>query len=296
MRNLYIDQFCDYLKLERNYSDRTIQSYRMDLELFKSFMGGLDSQLDFLNADRDVVRQWVVSMMEKGCQPSTVNRKLSSLRSFYRFLRIRGITSASPAAGVHGPKGRKPLPNFVREADMDRLLDDTSLGDGFIGIRNRAVLATLYETGMRLAELVGLNDADVDFSSKLIKITGKRNKQRLVPFGQDLSEILEQYLEARRNEFGMLSGAFFLSPKGDRIPRHQVYHLVKDSLTMVSSVRKKSPHVLRHSFATAMLNHDAELEAVRELLGHDSISTTEIYTHTTFEELKKVYEKAHPRS
>lgn len=293
---MYIDQFCDYLKLERNYSDRTIGNYRMDLEQFRSFMSGLDSQLDFLTADKDVVRQWVVSMMENGCKPSTVNRRLSSLRSFYRFLRIRGITSESPASKVQGPKGDKPLPSFVREADMDRLLDDTSLGDGFIGIRNRAVIATLYETGMRLAELVGLNDADVDFSSHLIKITGKRNKQRLVPFGQDLLAILEEYLNARQREFGVRHDAFFLSPKGERIPRHQVYHLVKDSLTMVSSVQKKSPHVLRHSFATAMLNHDAELEAVRELLGHDSISTTEIYTHTTFEELKKVYEKAHPRS
>lgn len=293
---MYIDQFCDYLKLERNYSDRTIGNYRMDLEQFRSFMSGLDSQLDFLTADKDVVRQWVVSMMENGCKPSTVNRRLSSLRSFYRFLRIRGITSESPASKVQGPKGDKPLPSFVREADMDRLLDDTSLGDGFIGIRNRAVIATLYETGMRLAELVGLNDADVDFSSHLIKITGKRNKQRLVPFGQDLLAILEEYLDARQREFGVRHDAFFLSPKGERIPRHQVYHLVKDSLTMVSSVQKKSPHVLRHSFATAMLNHDAELEAVRELLGHDSISTTEIYTHTTFEELKKVYEKAHPRS
>lgn len=293
---MYIDQFCDYLKLERNYSDRTIVNYRMDLEQFRSFMSGLDSQLDFLTADKDVVRQWVVSMMENGCKPSTVNRRLSSLRSFYRFFRIRGITSESPASKVQGPKGDKPLPSFVREADMDRLLDDTSLGDGFIGIRNRAVIATLYETGMRLAELVGLNDADVDFSSHLIKITGKRNKQRLVPFGQDLLAILEEYLDARQREFGVRHDAFFLSPKGERIPRHQVYHLVKDSLTMVSSVQKKSPHVLRHSFATAMLNHDAELEAVRELLGHDSISTTEIYTHTTFEELKKVYEKAHPRS
>ena len=186
---MYIDQFCDYLKLERNYSDRTIGNYRMDLEQFRSFMSGLDSQLDFLTADKDVVRQWVVGMMENGCKPSTVNRRLSSLRSFYRFLRIRGITSESPASKVQGPKGDKPLPSFVREADMDRLLDDTSLGDGFIGIRNRAVIATLYETGMRLAELVGLNDADVDFSSHLIKITGKRNKQRLVPFGQDLLAI-----------------------------------------------------------------------------------------------------------
>ena len=293
---MYIDQFCDYLRLERNYSARTVESYRKDLELFESYLSGMDRQIDFLSVDKDIVRSWVMGMMEKGCQPSTVNRKLSTLRSFYRFLRIRGITDMSPALDVKGPKGKKPLPQFVREADMDKLLDETDLGEGFIGARNKAVLATFYETGVRLAELVGLNDADVDFGSHIIKVTGKRNKQRLIPFGNELSVFLTDYLSAREKEFGTLSGAFFVSSKGERIPRHQVYRLVKDALSLVSSLKKRSPHVLRHSFATAMLNHDAGLGAVKELLGHDSLATTEIYTHTTFEELKKVYKQAHPRA
>jgi integrase/recombinase XerC len=227
-----------------------------------------------------------------------VNRKLSTLRSFYRFLRIKGVTDRSPLQGVKGPKNKKPLPQFVKEADMDRLLDDEKieLGEGFVGVRNKTVIATFYETGMRMAELIGLDDRDIDFGSRTIKVTGKRDKQRFIPFGDDLERRLKEYLEARTAEFGETHGAFFLSPKGERIPRHQVYLLVKDALGRVSDVSKKSPHVLRHTFATSMLNHEAELGAVKELLGHNSLQTTEIYVHTTFQELKEIYEQAHPRA
>ena len=295
---MYIDQFAEYLRLERNYSERTVSSYCSDLTLFRQFLKETDAGLDFLSADRDVVRLWVVDMMEKGETTTTVNRKLSALRSFYRFLRIKGLVTASPAQGVKGPKNKKPLPQFVREADMDRLLDDPEidLGDGFLGVRNRTVIAVFYETGMRMAELIGLDDRDVDFGSRTIKVTGKRDKQRFIPFGGDLEKCLKEYLDARNAEFGDTQGAFFLSPKGGRIPRHQVYLLVKNALAKVSDVSKKSPHVLRHTFATSMLNHDAELGAVKELLGHNSLQTTEIYVHTTFQELKEIYKQAHPRA
>lgn len=293
---MYVDQFADYLKLERNYSEKTVSSYRRDLVLFRQFLSGLDEQLDLLTADRDTVRLWVVDMMDKGAATTTVNRKLSTLRSFYRFLRIKGLVSSSPVHGVRGPKNRKPLPQFVKESEMNELLDETDLGQGFIGIRNRTVIAVFYETGMRMAELIGLDDRDVDFASKTIKVTGKRDKQRFIPFGNELECRLHEYLDARNQEFGSTEGAFFLSPKGERIPRHQVYLLVKDALTKVSDVQKKSPHVLRHTFATSMLNHDAELGAVKELLGHNSLQTTEIYVHTTFQELKEIYKQAHPRA
>ena len=295
---MYIDQFADYLRLERNYSPRTVASYQRDLLLFRDFLKATDSDLDFLNADRDVVRLWVVDMMDKGEKSTTVNRKLSTLRSFYRFLRIKGITDKSPVQGVKGPKNKKPLPQFVKEADMNELLDnkDLNLGEGFIGVRNRTVIATFYETGMRMAELIGLDDRDIDFGARTIKVTGKRDKQRFIPFGDDLEKCLKEYIEARTAEFGQTQGAFFLSPKGERIPRHQVYLLVKDALSKVSDVSKKSPHVLRHTFATSMLNHDAELGAVKELLGHNSLQTTEIYVHTTFQELKEIYKQAHPRA
>ena len=293
---MYIDQFADYLRLERNYSPKTVASYRRDLVLFRQFLTGTDAGLDLLTADRDTVRLWVVDMMDKGEKSTTVNRKLSTLRSFYKFLRMKGITGHSPVQGIKGPKNKKPLPQFVKESDMDRLLDEIDLGEGFMGVRNKTVIAVLYETGMRMAELIGLDDRDIDFGTRTIKVTGKRDKQRFIPFGKELDEQLHRYLDARTEAFGQTEGAFFLSQKGERIPRHQVYLLVKDALAKVSDVSKKSPHVLRHTFATSMLNHDAELGAVKELLGHNSLQTTEIYVHTTFQELKEIYEQAHPRA
>ena len=293
---MYIEQFTDYLRLERNYSERTVSGYQRDLVLFRKFLKDTDSELDLLTADRDTVRLWVVDMMDKGEATTTVNRKLSTLRSFYRFLRMKGIMQSSPLQGIKGPKNKKPLPQFVKESEMNELLDNTDLGDGFTGIRNKTIIATFYETGMRMAELIGLDDRDIDFSAHIIKVTGKRDKQRFIPFGDKLEIQLQSYLDARTREFGSTSGAFFLSSKGDRIPRHQVYMLVKDALSRVSDVTKKSPHVLRHTFATSMLNHDAELGAVKELLGHNSLQTTEIYVHTTFQELKEIYKQAHPRA
>lgn len=293
---MYVDQFIDYLRLERNYSEKTVSSYRSDLDLFKKFIGRLDTSIDLLTVDKDVIRLWVVEMMDGGLTSTSVNRKLSTLRSFYRFLRIRGLVDSSPVASIRGPKNKEPLPQFVKESEMNTLLDDVDLGDGFLGIRNRTIMATFYETGVRLSELIGLDDRDVDLSGGTLKVTGKRNKQRFIPFGNELSTLFSQYLESRASQFGNTQGAFFLDAKGNRIPRHQVYHLVKNALTVVSSVARKSPHVLRHTFATTMLNHDAELGAVKELLGHSSLSTTEIYVHTTFEELKEIYKHAHPRA
>lgn len=293
---MYKERFSEYLKLERNYSDKTVDAYYRDLLLFESFIKETDQQLDLLTVDRDIVRLWVVDMMEKGAATTTVNRKLSTLRSFYRFLRVRGIKETSPVQGVSGPKNKKPLPQFIKESEMNELLDSTDLGDGFTGIRNRTIIATFYETGVRMAELIGLDDGDIDFAACTIKVTGKRDKQRFIPFGKELKGRFQDYINARDSRFGKTEGAFFLSEKGERIPRHQVYLLVKNALSKVSTVGKKSPHVLRHTFATTMLNNDAELGAVKELLGHNSLQTTEIYVHTTFKELKEIYKKAHPRA
>ena len=197
---------------------------------------------------------------------------------------------------VVGPKKKMPLPSFVREKDMDRLLDELSFEEGFEGCRNRMILEMFYTTGIRLSELIGLNDADVDFSARLIKVTGKRNKQRLIPFGAELAEDLLIYIKVRNEALPVRSEAFFVLKNGGRMYPMSVYRMVRRSLSEVVSLKKRSPHVLRHTFATAMLNNDAELRAVKELLGHESLATTEIYTHTTFEELKKVYEQAHPRA
>jgi len=294
---MLIDSFLDYLRCERNYSEMTVVAYRVDLFQFEEFFKRKDVEIDFTTVDADVVRSWVVFLMDKQkCKPTSVNRKLSSLRTFYRFLQRKKVVAKNPMAKIVGPKKEKPLPAFLKEKDMDKLLDDIPFGEDFEGCRNKMILEMFYATGMRLSELIGLNDADVDFSSKLIKVTGKRNKQRLIPFGNELEENLLIYIKVRNEALPEREKALFVRKNGMRMYPVQVYRLVRGSLSKVVTLKKKSPHVLRHTFATAMLNDNAQLNAVKELLGHESLATTEIYTHTTFEELKKVYEQAHPRA
>lgn len=293
---MWIDSFLEYLRLERNYSEKTVVSYGIDLREFEGYFKKADAEIDFTTVDADVVRNWVMHLMDEGRVATSVNRKLSTLRSFYRFLLKKKAMTVNPMTKVVGPKKKKPLPSFVREKDMDRLLDDLTFGEGYEGCRDRMILEMFYATGMRLSELIGLDDVDVDFSAKLIKVTGKRNKQRLIPFANELEHDLRVYIKVRDEALPNGSDAFFVRKDGKRMYPMQVYRLVKRNLSKVVTLKKRSPHVLRHTFATAMLNDCAELRAVKELLGHESLTTTEVYTHTTFEELKKVYELAHPRA
>ena len=293
---MFIDAFLKYLRFERNYSEKTIVSYRIDLVEFEGFLKKVDAEKDLVAVDADLVRSWMVSLMENGRSVATVNRKLSSLRSFYRFLLKRRFVDLDPMLKVVGPKKQKTLPSFLRVQEMDQLLDERSSGEGFEEVRDRLILEMFYATGMRLSELIGLNDADVDFSAKLLKVTGKRNKQRLIPFGEELWVDLLEYVKLRNETLPDRDCALFVRKDGGRMYPELVYRLVRRNLSKVATLKKKSPHVLRHTFATAMLNGNAELQAVKELLGHESLATTEIYTHTTFEELKKVYEQAHPRA
>ena len=293
---MLIKSFLDYLRLERNYSEKTLVSYETDLREFEDYLEETEAELELTKVHSDVVRNWIVSLMDKGRAATSVNRKLSSLRSFYRFLLRRKWITVNPMLKIVGPKKKKPLPSFVREKDMDRLLDGIPFGEGYEGCRDRTILEMFYVTGMRLSELIGLNDVDVDFSAKLVKVTGKRNKQRLIPFGNELEKDLLIYNKVRNETFPEGTEAFFVRKDGKRMYPMQVYRLVRRNLSKVVTLKKRSPHVLRHTFATAMLNDNAELRAVQELLGHESLSTTEVYTHTTFEELKKVYELAHPRA
>ena len=292
-----VKSFLEYLLYELNRSENTIIAYRTDLEEFERYLKKNNTEADFAKVDANKVRSWVVSLMEEGkCSAASVNRKLSSLRSFYRFLLRRGLVKVDPMLKVVGPKKKKPLPSFVREEDMNRLLDDVPFDGGFEGQRDRMILEMFYATGMRLSELIGLDDVDVDTSARLIKVKGKRNKQRLIPFGDELREDLLMYIKVRNETFSVGTEAFFVLKDGRRMYPMLVYRLVRRNLSKVVALKKRSPHVLRHSFATAMLNGNAELRAVKELLGHENLATTEIYTHTTFEELKKVYEQAHPRA
>ena len=292
---MMIEAFLDYLRFERNYSEHTVVAYETDLRQFGDFLKSVGEELDYTNVDSDLIRSWVVTLMDSS-KSTSVNRKLSSLRSFYRFLMKRGKTTVNPLAKITGPKNSKPLPTFLRENDMDRLLDEISYGEGFEAVRDRMILETFYATGMRLSELVGLNDTDVDFSAMQVKVTGKRNKQRIVPFAAGLAQNLQRYVKIRNEALPEGVKAFFVLKDGERMNAGKVYGIVKRNLSRVVSLKKKSPHVLRHTFATSMLNNQAELRAVKELLGHESLAATEIYTHTTFEELKKVYEQAHPRA
>ena len=292
-----IEKFLDYLKYERNRSELTVQSYERSLREFESYFKNREGQLSWESIDSDVIRDWMESLMDKGDMASTVNRCLSAVRSFYRFALSRRLVKHDPSHVVKGPKKQKPLPQFVRENEMDRLLDIKEMwGSQYKEVRARTIIITFYSTGVRLAELVGLNTADVDFTSHQLKVTGKRNKQRIIPFGAELEKELQNYIALRDAEVGHATDPLFTSEKGERIKRSQVEKLVKDHLSQVTTLKKRSPHVLRHSFATAMLNNGAGLESVRKLLGHESVATTEIYTHTTFEQLKKVYKNAHPRA
>lgn len=293
---MLVDSFLDYLRFEKNYSEKTIVSYGIDLSQFEDFVKKVSEELTLTSADADLVRQWEVSLMEKKCASTSVNRKLSSLRSFYRFLLIKNEIKADPMRKVLGPKNKKPLPSFLKESEMNRLLDETDFGEGFAGCRDRTIIEVFYATGMRLSELIGLNDVDVDFSSLLIKVTGKRDKQRLIPFADELRKSMEEYVKVRNEALSVKCEAFFIKEDGKRLYSRRVYDLVKRNLSKVTRLKKRSPHVLRHTFATTMLNNEAELEAVKELLGHSSLSVTEVYTHVTFEELKKVYKQAHPRA
>ena len=293
---MMINQFLDYLRYERNASPQTVQTYEESLRAFESYLTFRDNGLSLDSVDTDLIRDWMESLMDKGNSASTINKNLSALRSFYRFALKRELVKRDPAHAVTGPKKSKPLPQFLREGEMDRLLDGLEWDSSFNNVRARTILLLFYEAGLRRSELIGLDDKDIDFEAAQLKVTGKRNKQRIVPFGAELAETLKDYKAKRQEEFGETSGALFLSDKGERISGAQVYQIVRKYLSMVTSLKKRSPHVLRHTFATAMLNNGAGLETIKSLLGHESVSTTEIYTHTTFEQLKRIYKEAHPRA
>ena len=293
---MFIDSFIGYLRVERLYSAHTLRAYERDLLAFKDYVARLDESLSFHEADTDVVRSWVATMMDAGAAPSTVCRKLSTLRSFFAFVRANCGVEQNPVAALSGPKCRKKLPSFVKEDEMNKLIDDISFGDDYVACRDKMILQLFYETGMRLSELVGLNLSSLDMSASVVKVLGKRNRERIIPFASGLKAALEHYLSEREAFAQQPCDALFLSAKGERISHGAVYRMVSNRLTEVTSLKKKSPHVLRHSFATAMLNNKAEIGAVKELLGHRQLATTEIYTHLSFEDLKGFYEKAHPRA
>ena len=287
--------FIDYLRYERNYSAHTVLAYSNDLQQFEEFLQNSYKPLAIEDADMDMVRRWIVSMMNESYSSSAINRKISALQSYYKFLIRQGVLKKNPIRLLIGPKKSKSLPYFVKEKDMNEVLDGEEVDEQFETIRNTLIIEMLYETGIRCSELVGIKNADVDTEAMMLKVTGKRNKQRLIPFAEFLKEKISLYYNVRAKTTERKNDYFFVRKDGKKITSAIVYYLVKKKLSSISTLSKRSPHVLRHTFATSMLNDGAEISAVRNLLGHSSLASTSVYTHVTFEELKKVY-NAHPRA
>ena len=294
---LWTDSFLEYLGAERNYSPATLESYAKDLNEFQEFLEGLNPNASWTAVEAGDVREWVIYLLdEQKMTAASVNRKLSALRTFYKYLRRVGRVNINPMEKVVAPKKKRPLPYFVRESEMDRLLELTAEDRSFKGVRDRLILMMFYETGVRRAELLGMTDASVDLSTKQIKVTGKRNKQRIIPFGEELESEIRAYQAAREEALGLKSfSALFVTEEGTAMNEARIAKIVKENLSKVTTIKKRSPHVLRHSFATAMLNNHSDLTSIQKLLGHESVATTEIYTHVSFEELKSEYKNAHPR-
>ena len=291
------ESFLQYLQIEKRYSPHTVRSYLNDLDQFYSFLLSQDLPDDPAAVTSHDIRAWIVSMLDKNYSTVSVHRKISCLRVFFRYLRKEGIVKSDPLEKVVLPKRKKTLPFFVEEEALHILLDNYSFGEGFAGIRDHTIIEMLYLTGMRRSELIGLRNVDIDMMEGSVKVTGKRNKQRIIPLVKPFIQRLEKYIKIK-NEF-ITTGKkewFFITDKGNKLYDKYVYNTVNNYLAMVTTIEKKSPHILRHTFATHMLNRGADLNSIKELLGHANLSATQIYTHNTFEKLKKVYKQAHPRA
>jgi integrase/recombinase XerC len=292
-----INGFLNYIQYERRYSAHTITAYRNDLLQFSVYLAEECEVNDLLTATADMIRSWVVDMLEAGLKPRSVNRKVVSVRSFYKWCRSRELITHDPSSGVSVLKTPHRLPEFVEEESMTQLLSELFPGDDFPSVRNKLILDLLYQTGIRLSELLGLERRQVGLSTDVLKVTGKRNKQRMIPVGKPMRELLNQYVAVRDPLFGDdPSAPLFFTDKGKPLYPRFVYSLVNSSLSNVTTMTRRSPHVLRHTFATVMLNHGADINAVKELLGHSSLASTQVYTHNTVEKLKRVYRQAHPRA
>ncbi|MDX9929746.1 MAG: tyrosine-type recombinase/integrase [Bacteroidales bacterium] len=289
------ESFLQYLSTERRYSRHTIRSYENDLDQFIAFVSVEGRIFDTGEVTSRDVRNWIVSMLDGGMTGVSVHRKISCLRAFYRFLRREGAVTTDPLERVVMPRRKKILPEFVPEQSLDRLLDSFEFGDNFEGRRNKTIIEMLYLTGIRRSELTGLKLSDFDESRGTLRVLGKRNKERIIPLLDSFRDSLKYYLE-ERSHVESEGDWFFVTGRGRRMYDKYVYNIVNRYLTMVTTIERRSPHVLRHSFATHMLNHGADLNSIKELLGHANLSATQIYTHNTFDKLKKVYKQSHPRA
>jgi len=295
----YISTFLEYMEHEKRCSPHTLSSYGVDLNSFKQHLAKNQSDPEEICSQPKFIRSWIVEMLDAGMGTRSVNRKISALKSFYKYLMRQGYIEVNPMNKVLSPKSPRKLPGFVEKDGMNELLTRVEFGDDFKGFRNKLIIDCLYQTGIRLSELTGLKDKDIDKYDLSIRVIGKRNKERIVPITVDLKNSIQQYMQLRNEEFetgGENEAYFLLTDKGKKLYPKFVYRIVHSYLELVTTIERKSPHILRHTFATHMLNSGADLNAIKELLGHANLAATQIYTHNTFEKLKKAYKQAHPRA
>ena len=293
---MFIEQFIRYLQFEKRFSPHTVTAYKNDLDQFSQYIVAFQTEL--LNVTHQHVRTWIVSLMDDGIEARTINRKISSLRSFYKFLQREDLIGNSPMIYVRAPKIPKRLPIVITEQKMDILLDAQDVfSNDFQGIRDRLIIELLYGTGMRLSELVNLSDHDINRYEQQIKVLGKRNKERIIPISKPLAKLVGDYqLQKLNQNFDNKSSALIVTNQGNKVYAKFIYRTVNLVLSFISTHDKKSPHILRHSFATSLLNRGADLNAIKELLGHSSLAATQVYTHNSVEKLKSIYKQAHPKA
>lgn len=291
-----VDFFLSYLQNEKRLSQHTVLAYKIDLLQFQTFLKFPNSEFDIIQAQYQDIRRWIVQLSENEIDNRSINRKIASLRAFFKFLQIKKKIEVNPVTLVKSLKTAKRLPVYVEEKPMENLFADIEFVEDFEGLRDKLLLEMLYGTGIRLSELINIKVSDVDIFGRKITVLGKRNKHRVIPLHQTLLDLIQKYLKAKRDYFESEHDYLILTDKHDQLYRVFVQRKVKHYLELVTTISKKSPHVLRHSFATHLLNRGADLNAIKELLGHANLAATQIYTHNSISQLKEVYKKAHPKA
>jgi integrase/recombinase XerC len=295
---MHIESFIQHIKYEKRYSPNTLIAYTKDLTQFRDFIHQMYQVNSIQDVNHQMIRSWIIQLVNNEATSRTVNRKISTLKTYYKYLLKENIILSNPLLKIISPKTNKNLPEFVSIEKMDELLDEVDFGDSFAGVRDKLILEVFYFTGMRLSELINLTDADVDISNQKIKVLGKRNKERIIPITSVLCDSMLKYIAFRKKTISLANqnDYFFVTEKGQKIYKKLVYRIVHSYLSRVSTFQKKSPHVLRHTFATHMLNNGADLNAIKELLGHSNLAATQVYTHNSISKLKSIYKQAHPRA
>ena len=293
-----VKDFINHLRFENRYSEHTLTAYFKDITSFEEFLQNEFPDISLLKVEPYIVRTWMVELSDSGLKATSINRKITSLRSFYHFLKNYSVINSNPVALIKLLKKPARLPIYVEEEKMNTLFSTVEFGDDYKGVLDRLLIDLLYTTGVRLSELTGLGESDVDFYNSTIKVVGKRNKERIIPISEETKNLIKEYIVVRNKEFPdhQNDNYIFLTPGGTKIYNKFVYRRINHYLSLITTLTKKSPHVIRHSFATHMLNHGADLNAIKEILGHASLAATQIYTHNSIEKLKSVYKQAHPKA